>query len=248
MTRRWLKPAIPTAELVASVGYPWGVRRIPLPPSAQSGKRVVDAYSKAGGIGAYTALMLLLPDYGVGFAGLWAGTHMSTNANWAVVEVLIEALLPALEQTAREQAQQRFGGTYHAAEAANSSIVISTQSDRPGLGVDSWVSNGVDMKTVTVSMSSGYEVKRPSIRLYPTLLETVNADGSRRVAFKAVFEDLDLPAVNKMLMTDCGSWVTQTAVTYGELPLDNFVFNIDKDGRTTSIEPLALRVSLTKQS
>ncbi|TPX16053.1 uncharacterized protein E0L32_000387 [Thyridium curvatum] len=246
-TRRWLKPASLTSELVAGVGYPWGVRRVPLPVYA-NGKRVVDAYNKAGSISAWRSLLVLLPDYGVGFAALFAGDKVPANTNFNVADALAAALLPALEKASREQADRAFAGVYEAPQEAalNSSVVVSTQADRPGLGIDSWVSNGTDMKAVAVALQTGYRVSNPSIRMYPTDLETVNEDGSKRVAFKAVFEDLDAPSRNTMMSTDCGTWVSQTGAVYGETPLDQFVFNIDKNGKVTSLEPLALRVQLKK--
>jgi hypothetical protein len=91
-------------------------------------------------------------------------------------------------------------------------------------------------------MQGGYAPVAPSIRLYPTGLETVRADGSRKVSFKAVFEDLNLPArTGAMFSTDCGTWVSFTGVTYGTLPLDQFVFEVDARGSVVSIESPALR-------
>ncbi|KAK1780630.1 beta-lactamase/transpeptidase-like protein [Copromyces sp. CBS 386.78] len=183
LTNRWLKPASLTSEPNADVGYPWGIRRIVL-SSVTNGKRVVDAYNKAGRIGYYNSLLNLLPDYGVGFS-----------------------------------------------------------PDRPGLGIENWVSNRTDMQYISVVLAAGYSPASPSIRLYPTGLETVipgemNRDTGRaatrgkRVAYKAVFEDLNVPSRTppSMFSTDCGSWVSLTGVTYGSMPLDQFFFEVDGAG------------------
>jgi hypothetical protein len=232
-----------SSELIAGVGYPWGIRRIVVPYA--NGKHVVDAFNKAGRIGYYASLLVLLPDYDAGFSVLIAGEDIPGNTNFNMADILGTQLIPALEAAAREQAQARYAGEYVAETrngSAPSSLRLTTQADRPGLGVENWVSNGTDMQTIAVVMQGGYAPVSPSIRLYPTGLETVREDGSKRVAFKAVFEDLNLPArPDSMFSTDCGTWVSFTGVTYGTYALDQFVFEVDAKGEVVSIENLALR-------
>lgn len=176
LTNRWLKPAALTSEPNAGVGYPWGIRRIVL-SSVTNGKHVVDAYNKAGRIGYYNSLLNLLPDYGVGFSVLLASPNLPANANFNLADVLGEQLLPALEEAAREQAQDTYGGSYYSNSnsngVGNSSLKITTQSDRPGLGIENWVSNGTDMQYMATVLAAGYAPVNPSIRLNPTGLETV---------------------------------------------------------------------------
>jgi hypothetical protein len=244
LTRRWLKPAALTSEPVAGVGYPWGIRRIILPEA--NGKRTIDAYNKAGRVGYYSSLLNLLPDYDVGFTILIGGPNIPGNMNFNLADIIGAQLLPALETAAREQADTTYGGFYYDVEA-NSTMYITTQPDRPGLGVDQWMSNGTDMAYVAVALQGQYTPVQPTIRLYPTGLETVAPDGSKRVAFKATYEDLQLPSrTDSMFSTDCGTWVSFTSVTYGSMPLDQFVFNLDAKGKVVSIEPIALRVKLQK--
>jgi hypothetical protein len=247
LTRRWLKPAALSSELIAGVGYPWGIRRISLPVYGANGKRVVDAFNKAGRIGYYSSLLVLLPDYDAGFTVLIAGEDIPGNANFNLADVVGAALVPALEAAAREQADAKFAGEY--VGPRNSSLRLTTQADRPGLGIENWVSNGTDMQTIAVVLQGGYAPVNPSIRLYPTGLETVRKDGSKKVAFKAVFEDLNLPArdpAQSMFSTDCGTWVSFTGVTYGTQSLDQFVFEVDAAGKVVSIENLALRAVMKR--
>ncbi|EGZ77047.1 beta-lactamase/transpeptidase-like protein [Neurospora tetrasperma FGSC 2509] len=260
LTNRWLKPAALTSEPNAGVGYPWGIRRIVL-SSVTNGKRVVDAYNKAGRIGYYNSLLNLLPDYGVGFSVLLASPNLPANANFNLADVLGEQLLPALEAAAREQAQDTYGGSYYSNSngVGNSSLKITTQPDRPGLGIENWVSNGTDMQYMATVLAAGYAPVNPSIRLYPTGLETVipgemdrkngrAATQGKRVAYKAVFEDLNVPSRTppSMFSTDCGSWVSLTGVTYGSMPLDQFFFEVDGSGKVVSIENAALRMVMRK--
>ncbi|KAK0624559.1 beta-lactamase/transpeptidase-like protein [Bombardia bombarda] len=231
LTRRWLKPAALTSEPIASVGYPWGIRRILLPE--ENGKRTIDAYNKAGRVGYYSSLLNLLPDYDIGFSVLIAGPNIPGNTNFNIADLLGVRLLPALEAAAREQAQAVYSGEYRA-PSGNSSLRLTTQADRPGLGVENWISNGTDMEIIAVALAQGYVPAKPTIRLYPTGLETVRADGTKKVAYKATFEDMNAltrPWQDSMFSTDCGSWVTLTSVTYGSYPLDEFVFELDKGVR-----------------
>jgi hypothetical protein len=251
-TRRWLKPVFFTSELVAGVGYPWGVRRIPLNGlSGDNVHRIVDAYGKAGSIGSWSSLLVLIPDYDVGITALIGGASIPGDFNWGIADAIGPVLLPALENAARQQAQDTYGGTYMASSDAhlNSSIVIDTSADRPGLGISRWISNGTDMMLVAPDLQNGWTVGDPSVRLYPTGLQTKNSDGTSKVAFKAVMEDLNLPThpwQSTMFSTDCGTWVEQTAAVWGSMPLDQFVFHLDANGKVVSIEPLALRIQLKK--
>ena len=254
LANAWLKPVAFTSELYAGLSTPWGVRRIPHPSyDPTTAKRVVDSLNKAGRIGYYSSLLVLLPDYDVGFSVAIAGANIPGNTNFNLADVLGKHLVPALEAAGREQAESQYAGLYVSAEPdknLNSSLRLTTQPDRPGLGIENWISNGTDMQAVSVALAAGYTPVKGSIRLYPTGLETVREDGSRTVGFKAVYEDIGLPARpygENMFSTDCGTWVSFTGVTYGTHALDQFVFEVSKDGRVKSLENLALRSVLLKR-
>lgn len=252
VTRRWLKPAVMSSELIAGVGYPWGVRRVVVP--YENGKHVVDAFNKAGAIGSYMSLFVLLPDYDAGFSILIAGTPVPGNMNFALADIIGAQMIPALEAAAREQAEAKFGGEYaeeeeEGAEGTGTSLRLTTQPDRPGLGIENWMRNGTDMGNVAVVLQGGYGPVNASVRMYPAGLETVKPDGSRRVAYKAVFEDLNQAArTDTMFSTDCGTWVSFTGVVYATQPLDQFIFEIDPEGNVVSLESPALRAVMKKKS
>ncbi|KAK8031994.1 beta-lactamase/transpeptidase-like protein [Apiospora arundinis] len=252
-TRRWLKPAILTSDLREGVSYPWGVKRIPL-SNGGGGSRITDAYNKAGSINAYSSLIILLPDYDVGITVLLAGGWPG-NANWNIADAIGQTLVPALEEAARMEAEAMYAGTYSSSNSSsdansaslNSTIVLSTESGRPGLGIDRWISNGTDMVPVAIRYTLNYNVTGPALRLYPTGLEKRNEDGSRKVAFKAMIQDRGATDhASDMFSTNCGTWVGQTTAVYASMPLDQFVFHVDADGGVKSIEPLALRAVLEK--
>ncbi|KAH8677787.1 beta-lactamase/transpeptidase-like protein [Xylariales sp. PMI_506] len=248
LTRRWFKPAGLTSAINDGIGYPWGVRRIPM-GNGNQGHRVVDAFIKSGNINQYASLLVMIPDYDVGIVILMAG-GMAPNANWDLADAIGATLLPALEETARLESHMMFAGTYEDTTTnLNSSITLSTDPTRPGLGIDRWISNGTDMYWFAIQYTLGYQPASPSIRLYPTGLEAV-VNGTAVTSYKAVIEDLAAPSrSNRTFSTDCGSWTMQSAVLYADMPLDQFIFTFSKDGKNvTSIKPLSLRADLAKIS
>lgn len=141
-------------------------------------------------------------------------------------------------------------------QVLNSSLTITVDPTgaRPGLVVENWISNSTDMSLVAVAINSNVSARyidrvEPSVRLYPTGLEERLADGGgggRKVAFKAVFEDLGLPDRSSSFVTDCSTWVGVTGVVYGSRPLDLFIFEFGGDGKVRAVENAALRVRLEK--
>lgn len=244
VTRRWLKPVAFTSDPQAGMGAPWGIRRINV---AGHPYRWVFAFQKAGTIGDYSALMILLPEYDVGLTVLMAG-DIPGNFNFDCADAVGTALLPALDAAAKAEAEASFGGRYVSGSAAVNSSMTIVADDRPGLGVTSWISNGTDMALVaTLLQLHSPGPVNPSVRLYPTMLETTRADGTRAASFKAVFEDKDgPPRAGRMFSTDCATWLSQNQNVYGRKPVDEFVFEFDAQGKVVSVEPIAFRLPLKK--
>jgi hypothetical protein len=72
ITSRWLKPFAFSSDPRAMVGMPWGVRRINLGLPYRN----IVTYNKGGRIGDYTSLLVLIPDFDVGFTILVAGENL----------------------------------------------------------------------------------------------------------------------------------------------------------------------------
>ncbi|KAI0022493.1 beta-lactamase/transpeptidase-like protein [Xylariomycetidae sp. FL0641] len=244
-TRRWLKPFSFSTDPHASVGVPWGARRINL--GAQP-YRWVTAFNKAGRIGDYSSVMAIIPDLDLGVSVLLAG-DLPANANFHLLDVVGDVMLPAVEEAARAEAGVKYGGHYVFANTTllNSSMTIQTD-DQPGLGVSQWYSNGTDFKWIGTVLQNGYTPVNPRIRLYPTGLEGPAADGGKRVVFKAIFEDADAPSqAEAMFSTDCATWINVESVIYGSAAMDELIFNVDPNGVVTSITSPSLRVTLDRQ-
>ncbi|KAK0652653.1 beta-lactamase/transpeptidase-like protein [Cercophora newfieldiana] len=135
----------------------------------------------------------------------------------------------------------------------NSTLTIIAHDGKPGMGVYNWISNSTDMSPIAVAINSNlsseyFDRMKPSVRLYPTGLEDPLPNGGKKVAFKAVFEDLSLPQKNATYVSDCAMWVGVTSAVYGGRPLDLFIFEMDARGRVVGVENAALRLGMEKVS
>ncbi|OTB12109.1 hypothetical protein K445DRAFT_306250 [Daldinia sp. EC12] len=249
MTRRWLKPVTFSSDPRSGVGAPWGVRQLPF--SKDSPYQFATTFNKAGSLGKYSALLAVIPDFDIGFSILAAG-DVPPSLPMDIADTLSNTYLPTMVNTARIQANALYGGTYNNSNpSVNSSLSVVVDSRTPGLSLSSWISNGTNLLWYSVAMSQNitkdyWNKVRPSVRLYPTGLWDATSDGGKRVAFKAVFEDLSLPNVSKPFTTDCSTWVSVAGIMYGSKPLDQFIFNINAAGNVTSVENAALRNKLEK--
>ncbi|KAI0399138.1 beta-lactamase/transpeptidase-like protein [Xylaria palmicola] len=251
VTRRWLRPVTYSSDSASSVGSPWGVRKLSL--QQNSTYQFATTFNKLGSIGSYSALLAIIPDFDIGFSITAAGV-LPASLVLDVADTLSNTYLPTLLNIARAQANSTYGGTYRSADGGlNSSVTITANASRPGLGVGPWVSNGTNLMGLVVALGQNvsrdyWDRMEPSVRLYPTSLWDALPGGGRRVGFKATFEDLSLPEVTKPFTTDCSTWVSLSGVVYGSQPLDSFIFELDADGRVLAVENAALRNRMIKVS
>ncbi|KAJ5368601.1 uncharacterized protein N7496_008361 [Penicillium cataractarum] len=229
-TRRWLKPLAHTSSIDYAVGAPWEILSF-------GNERPIDLYTKSGDIGTYSCVLSLDPDHSAGFVLLGAGNN--THVSLALASDLVsQSLLPALEQAAKNQAHARFAGKY-ALGTGNSSITITTD-DGPALVVTSWVNNGTNMFPSYMALSGITDPSMLSIRLYPTGLESPG-----QLSFRAVIPP-PLPSGIGPFSSSCISWVTVDGSVYGNVGIDEFVFNLDGKGNAVSVSPRVLRTVLPK--
>jgi len=254
LTRRWLKPVSFTSDFVAAVGIPWGLRRLRLP--GDNPHRTVTAFTKAGGVGDYSAFLSLLPEWNIGITVMAAGSNTG-GYGFTLADSFGAIMLPAFVAAAREEALAVYGGTYSVADSStlNSSLTVTADPNRPGLGLGYWVSNSTNMLPVSLVLQSGQldaitkNSSIPSVRLYYSGLETIKPNGNIEQSWKAVFEDISFPSNQGYgFSTDCGNWITYTGVTYTGLPLDTFIFEMTPDRKVVSVRNLALMSTLKKVS
>jgi hypothetical protein len=242
-TRRWMKPASHTSSLDFAVGAPWEIFSV-----HQSG-RTVDLYTKAGDFGNYSSMTALSPDHNVGFTILAAGDG-TTALVAALSDAITGEIVPALEQAGKEEASKTFSGTYASLPTTNSSITINTACDcAPGLKVERWISDSVDMFEVIARIVGVEDV---AIQLYPTGLRSPGP-ASSNVSFRAIFES---SAPGQQAVKDagpftrsCSTWETVDRYVYGNVGIDEFLFEVDvATGDAVSISPRAVRETLPKSS
>jgi hypothetical protein len=234
ITKRWLKPAAHTSSLQHSVGAPWEIYSFLTP-------RRIDLYSKAGDLGLYSSFIGLSPDHDAGFTVLVAGgnSHQMTSK---ISEMTADIILPTLDKIARNQALKRFGGTYALPgnNTSNSSITI-TADDGPGLKVEEWISNSVDMYETLMTLQKLTDRSAISIRLQPNGLQT-----SGRIGFSAVINALPVQPGSGPIVGSCFSWAQLNSFLYANIPLSEFEFELDNNGQATSLAPRALRITLPR--
>jgi hypothetical protein len=224
------------------VGAPWEIQRVTL------NDRLFDVYTKGGDIGAYSGTLALSIDHQIGFSVLTAAPKISGDSpqKVAITELLVEALFPAIEAAAKEEAKQKYAGVYEATGPGgfNSSITVVTD-ERNALSVTSWISNGTDFFTTLVGVESFENSNGTvSIRLYPTGLTD-----SSRYAFRAVYEAFPTPVDTGLLgLGNCINWFGVDSPSYGGIPMDEFIFHSGPGGEVTGLEIRVLRITLTKKT
>lgn len=240
LTRRWLKSHSRTASDGHAVGAPWEISsfRIPLTPFSNSTTRV-DLFAKSGNLGYYNSYLALDPDRAWGFVVLAAG-RASGLPVYHLGNLLARTYAPAFEAAARAEAADSFAGTFVAEDGSNSTLTLALQADRPGVGVEEWSANGVDVlaalgagaTTATAAARGG------SVRLYPARM------GSKtKVAFRALYEPLPAGAMGGPLDSACQTWFQADPAEVGGRMVDDIVVGVNEEsGRALWVEARAWRM------
>lgn len=245
-TRRWLKPRIQTSSPGTSVGAPWEIRSL----TVNGTGRKVDYYTKAGDVGTYHAELVLVPDYQIGFTVLAAGVDSQASAiRTALVDTMISVFAPAVEEAAREEAAENYAGVY-VDNTSNSSVTITTNSSRLGLGIEAFRSRGV----TTLDLIAEAEGEAPGYipRLFSNTLQTIsksktcNGTYISRTGWRAVYSPVASTTNTTSAADGCGAWVAVNAPIYGQRTLDDFVFEMGEDGKAVAIDARTWRLKMTR--
>lgn len=248
-TRRWLKPNSHTSSLSFSVGSPWEIFRT---QSQISHGRTIDLYTKSGGLGQYSSLLVISQDYGVALSIMIAGST-SSSVMEVVSEVVLQTLIPALETQMLRQECDRLCGIYRSSDQSkNSSLTLSV--DLNGLQIERWINWGVDFLEVIQSYAS--QTRSPPIQrifLQATNLESPTDgrdqdDGSRRVRYRAIFDTSTIEPAGPTRIMDpsANHWSSIDTPMYGEIAFDDFILHLDHTGNAFAIEPRVMRDTLWK--
>ncbi|KAL5358460.1 beta-lactamase/transpeptidase-like protein [Aspergillus floccosus] len=247
-TRRWMKPSSHTSSLSLSVGSPWEILRT---KSQISHGRTIDLYTKSGSIGQYNSLLIISPDYGVALSIMAAGESSAAVVGTAS-EIVLQSLIPALENQTLYEACKGLCGTYESSDPSrNSSFTVS--ADTNGLQVEWWINRGVNFLAVIQAYASQTGSPPIKVMMQATNIGSVsnsqgNDVGTRRVAYRALFErDTSVPTAQHRIMNQsAGLWSSVDTPMYGEVAIDEFVVHLDHSGLAFAIEPRVMRDTLYK--
>ncbi|EJT71686.1 hypothetical protein GGTG_10940 [Gaeumannomyces tritici R3-111a-1] len=249
-TRRWLKPLVSTSSTGAMVGAPWEIYRA---DNATADQRLIEVYTKSGGLTSYGSLVSLIPDYGLVMSILAAGRE-AMDPITVVGGTLVKAMLTGLEAAGKDEARPRFAGTYRD-EATNSTLVLELNATdpTPGISAPVLISRGVDHLAVRLGIvldgpaPDPATVPRARLRLYPAGL-----GNARREAWRGVIGGLTAEqegAFNVLFpwpQTACQTWGLTGRPAWELQALDSFVFNLGADGAATSVELPAFKIKLNR--
>ena len=225
-TREWLKPNAFTGTLYTAAGKPWEIYQMNVPVSPKSKQtRVIDLYSKGGSFGDFNSMLLLSPDHGIGIAVLTSKIPVITSIANLLTELMV-VWIPGAEAAAREKAARNFAGTYRSNDGSNSTVTIDVRPDRMGLGVTKLVANGKD---ILLAM-------RLSLDIIGADLQFSGFQDDRRVVFRAIYEySQDRSEKQGVVLGVCTAWKTVDLYKFGNFAVDEFIFNINDDGRAKSV-------------
>ncbi|KAL9017920.1 MAG: hypothetical protein Q9185_004782 [Variospora sp. 1 TL-2023] len=239
-TREWMRSVTHTAHLQYAVGRTWEMYRYQHPGSGI----ITDLYTKSGDSGAYGGFIVLIPDFGVGFSVLGTSSLPQRSVVTLILpDIITETMLPALLAQAEAEANENFAGTYISTSAdLNTTLTISLNNEtegatKPGLVLSSFISNGTD-----VLKAAPFAGGNP-VRLLPSISDAALGQiafrtSAAREPTKGLFQGLFGPAWD---------WVTADSGTYGGLAVGLFVFDVDEEGKATSVTPAAWRITLQKE-
>ncbi|BCS23010.1 serine hydrolase domain-containing protein [Aspergillus puulaauensis] len=250
-TRRWIKPVSHTSSLHISIGAPWEIYRYEHPETGL----VTDIYTKLGDSGSYGGLTAILPDFDAGFSVITASSEATRSDNTLfLIQQIVDAILPALTKQAGAELERKYAGTYTSTTPGlNSSITFKAVGPKgpealPGLQISSWVSNGTDLTPHIKTLFRSPPYQQP-YSLRPAISPAGDAG---KIVFRpatAVVKPIE-PRDPSNLFTsfyyaDDFAFLGQTS--YALQYLSEFVFDVQKDGRVSSVTPAAWRVKLEKQ-
>ncbi|KAI9826781.1 MAG: hypothetical protein M1819_007252 [Sarea resinae] len=246
-TRRWLKPVSHTSNALTSVGAPWEISRY----QEAEYDHLVDLYTKSGDISGYTSVLVHSPDHSVGFAVLAASSDgVPAAAVLELTNLVADVFLPALDNAAKAEADASYAGLYKSTDPnVNSSIILATEAAKPGLHVTQFIYNSTDLLPALAVAYFGATASAAdlSARLYPAQLSSpaVPGQANARTRFRAVYEDETASSTGPFLSL-AATWINLDAVTYANVALDAFDFELGPDGSPVALTPAFLRTTLQK--
>ncbi|KAF2621109.1 beta-lactamase/transpeptidase-like protein [Macroventuria anomochaeta] len=231
----WFNPASPSRGLSSFYGIPWEIFHTDR--VLQDSRRTVRFVTKGGGLPGYTSIIILAPEYDLGFTILVAG---NSELLLKLQNIVTKFIRPA-EQLAVQQLQERYAGTYVSSNSSlNSSVTLV--ADHRGLVVTEFISNSSDI--LNLGSVKHWIPRHGFAQLVPTLLYR-NAQDQKGEEWRLQAvenRDHDERAIwDDFCMTDI------EGPLYAAVPINNFVFWDQGQGEGfETLELSAFRTNLTR--
>ena len=251
-----MKPLGHTATLMTSIGAPWEIERLTLPVSPDSERtRVSDLYTKAGGQSGYAAVFALSPDHGIGFSVMVAGAG-ARSERYPLRDAVGSAFVVAAEHAAAENAKNTFSGTYIDERAEGTNLTVTVDEGRAGLGLPRMFVNGSEWRANLFGPGTELPARNISVRMYPTIPNTLPAEDGRgnvtkKISFRAVPQLIPVRSMSQRAKAEGGMGLFDngcgTVYTVGFNNHDDFVFDVDGEGRAVGVRGVGAGTGLMRR-
>jgi hypothetical protein len=235
----WLQPHSFTSSMNSFYGMPWEIFRSNtiLSPDRKRG-RAVTFFTKGGGVPGYSTMIILAPEYNLGFSIFTAGSTKLLNP---LIENVTTTIVRAAEEVATKQTVARYSGTY-VAKHINSSLTLAyTPSE--GLHITTLISNGTATLDVFAKNFPDLFPGGTRAQLFPTLLY-VDEQNKKGEKWRINLER-KTPKDGKEMIWDEHCVTNVDFLSYDGRPLGEVVFWDGREGeRVRGVELTAFRVKL----
>lgn len=231
----WFNPVSPTRGINSFYGLPWEIYHTDR--MLQDSRRTVRFITKGGGLPGYSSVIILAPEYDLGFTILVAGSKDMLSK----LRNIVTSFVRTAEDHAIQQLKQRYEGTYVSLDSKlNSSVRLV--ADERGLVITEFVSNSSDI--LKWGMDIAYVPQKGFAQLVPTLLYR-NAQDQKGEEWRGQPVD-DRSHHDRQIWDDfCPTDIE--GPLYAAVPINNLVFwDQDKHKRFQTLELSAFRVNLTR--
>jgi hypothetical protein len=199
--------------------------------------RNVRFITKSGGLPGYSSIIIMAPEYDLGFTILVAGNHNLTEK----LKNIVTSFVRAAEKLAVRQLQARYAGTYSSSDPyLNTSVNII--ADHRGLVLTRFISNSSDI--LNSAPLESWIPQNSFAQIIPTLLYR-NAKDQKG-------EEWRIQPVEERLNGEHEIWddfcITDVdGPLYAAVPMNNVVFwDQGEKGTFETLELSAFRVKLTR--
>ena len=240
----WFTPTSFSGSIDTFYGMPWEIFRARTNEVVEEleSTRPLTFVTKGGGMPGYTSIMIMVPEYAIGITILVAGNGKALGD---IREVIVKEMVSFAEEAAMAELRARYVGTYED-QRSNSSITLA-QSDKYGLTVTRWISNGVD--TLTGLEGIFERTGGPWVmHVLPTLLfnDEDKQEGERWRLFPQVVASEQKRTGGSVWDNFCASdW---DIVTYAGKPFNEIVFRGgEHNGSSESVQLSGFRSTLYRK-